>query len=258
MTSPIIEIDNLVTIICEQIIHQDLSLTIQPQSITVIVGDSGCGKTTLLREMIGLLKPKSGSLKVLGIDLLHADSEAMQTIRTRIGVMFQQGALYSALTVAENIAFPLKKFTQLKSQMLLELAEQKAWMCGLAADALSRYPAELSGGMLKRAAVARAIALDPEILFLDEPTAGLDPNGAAEMDELIRSLRDHLGLTVIMVTHDLDTMYDISDRVIYLSNKKVLAEGPVRSLASSESYPELAKYFRGVRGRRYLNYDLTR
>ena len=258
MSQPIIEIMNLVTVLSEQIIHQGLSLSIHPQTITVIVGDSGCGKTTLLREMIGLLKPQSGSLKVLGIDLLSADLETMQTIRTRIGVMFQQGALYSALTVAENIAFPLRKFTQLNTLMIAELAQQKALMCGLATDALSRYPAELSGGMLKRVAVARAIALDPEILFLDEPTAGLDPNGAAEMDELIRSLRDHLGLTVIMVTHDLDTMYHISDKVIYLSNKKVLAEGPVRTLASAESYPELVKYFRGVRGQRFMNYDLSR
>jgi phospholipid/cholesterol/gamma-HCH transport system ATP-binding protein len=230
---PMIEITGLGVTLDENVILSGADLTIYRNEILAIVGGSGSGKTTFLRAIL-MLNHAEGSIKIDGKELLNGSYNDRNKIRHRWGVMFQHGALFSSLTVLENVAYPLQEFSGLDDKTIEEIAKLKIAMVGLESAAAYNYPEELSGGMLKRAAIARAIAMDPEILFLDEPTAGLDPHGASGIDDLILSLKQSLGLTVIMVTHDLDTIWHVSDRVAFLGDKKVLAVAPIEELMASK------------------------
>ena len=233
----------------EQVVHDGLDLEVRRGEILGVVGGSGTGKSVLMRSIIGLQVPDEGEIEVFGEPILGRDEAETVDLRKRWGVLFQGGALFSTLTVAENVQVPLKEFyPDLDQQLLNEIAGYKVVMTGLPADAGPKYPAELSGGMRKRAGLARALALDPELLFLDEPTAGLDPIGAARFDELTKSLRDTLGLTVFLITHDLDTLYAICDRVAVLADKKVIAVGTIPELLALD-HPWIEEYFKGPRGR---------
>lgn len=243
----IIEIKDLKNFLGESWVHKDLNLQIYKGEIIAIIGGSGCGKTTLLRSMLMLLKPKSGSIKIFDTDITHCSSSQALQIQKRWGVLFQNGALFSSLTLLENVLYPLKEFATLPTSSETDIALLKILLVGLEAEAAAKYPAELSGGMQKRAALARSIALDPEVLFLDEPTTGLDPSSAGELDNLILKLRDSLGLTIIMVTHDLDTLWTVPDRVIFLGEGKVLADAPMERLVQAE-HPLIRDYFSGPRG----------
>lgn len=233
----------------EQVVHEDLDLDVQRGEILGVVGGSGTGKSVLMRSIIGLQRPEAGDIEVFGEPMVdHEESEA-EAIRRRWGVLFQGGALFSTLTVAENVEVPLREFyPQLDEQLLDEIASYKIVMSGLPADAAPKYPSELSGGMRKRAGLARSLALDPELLFLDEPTAGLDPIAAAAFDELIRNLQRTLDLTVFLITHDLDTLYAICDRVAVLADHKVIAVGTIPELLALD-HPWIQEYFNGPRGR---------
>ncbi len=244
----IIEARDIRTYFGEVCIHDGIDLEVQRGETFALVGGSGSGKTTLLREINMLTRPSSGSLRVFGIDVLSLPENRLDQLRRRIGVMFQQGALFSALTVLENVALVLNEHTDLSRDLVKQLALLKVALAGLPASAAFKYPRELSGGMLKRAAVARALALDPEILFLDEPTAGLDPHSASAFDELVMQLKESLELTVVLVTHDLDTLWRVTDRVAFLAQKKVVALAPIAEL-SAHPHPEVRAYFAGPRGR---------
>jgi phospholipid/cholesterol/gamma-HCH transport system ATP-binding protein len=220
-TQPVIRVRDLVNRFGSQIIHEGLSLDVMPSEILGIVGGSGSGKSVLLRTIIGLNKPASGSVEVFGQDVWHLSSEELQALEKRWGVLFQDGALFSSLTVVENLQLALRESLGMPDELSREIAISKIGLVGLPFDAADKYPAELSGGMRKRAALARAIVLDPELLFLDEPTSGLDPQAADAFDRLIKNLWAALGLTVFMVTHDLDTAFTICDRVAVLVGKKV-------------------------------------
>jgi len=248
MTQPVIEICDVHTRFGEIVVHAGVNLTINAGEIIALIGGSGTGKSTLLREIILLEKPIAGSIKVFGQEVLHLTEKQSLWLRRNCGVMFQNGALFSSLTVAENIAVPLQEHTRLSQRLIREIAMVKIALVGLPGDAADKYPAQLSGGMIKRAAVARALALDPDILFLDEPTAGLDPIGANALDELILRLKDLLGLTVVFVTHDLDSLWKVTDRVAVLADKRVLAAAPIPELLEIQ-HPWLQSYFRGPRGR---------
>lgn len=233
----------------EQAVHEDLSLTVKRGEILGVVGGSGSGKSVLMRSIIGLQIPDAGHIEVLGQSITDAEGDEDIDIRSRWGVLFQGGALFSTLTVAENVEVPLKQFyPELSVDLRHEIARYKVRLSGLPEDATSKYPAELSGGMKKRAALARALALDPELLFLDEPTAGLDPIGAAGFDRLTRELTDTLGLTVFLITHDLDTLHAICDRVAVLADGKVAAIGTIPELLATD-HPWIQEYFGGPRGR---------
>ncbi len=212
------------------------------------VGGSGAGKSVLLRTIIGLLPKRQGTIEVFGTDLAALGERERRTIEQRWGVLFQQGALFSSLTALQNVQFPIREYLDLSPRLTEEIALAKLEMVGLSADVRGKYPAELSGGMIKRVALARALALDPDIVFLDEPTSGLDPIGAAEFDELIRTLQGTLGLSVFMVTHDLDSLHAVCDRIAVLSEGRVIASGPIETMLASE-HPWLKSYFRGKRGR---------
>jgi len=212
------------------------------------VGGSGAGKSVLMRTIIGLLPKRQGTIEVFGTDLAALGERQRRTIEQRWGVLFQQGALFSSLTALQNVQFPIREYLDLSPRMTEEIALAKLEMVGLSADVRGKYPAELSGGMIKRVALARALALDPDIVFLDEPTSGLDPIGAAEFDELIRTLQRTLGLSVFMVTHDLDSLHAVCDRIAVLSEGRVIASGPIETMLASE-HPWLKSYFRGKRGR---------
>jgi phospholipid/cholesterol/gamma-HCH transport system ATP-binding protein len=212
------------------------------------VGGSGAGKSVLMRTIIGLLPKRQGTIEVFGADLAALGERERRTIEQRWGVLFQQGALFSSLTALQNVQFPIREYLDLSPRLTEEIALAKLEMVGLSADVRSKYPAELSGGMIKRVALARALALDPDIVFLDEPTSGLDPIGAAEFDELIRTLQRTLGLSVFMVTHDLDSLHAVCDRIAVLSEGRVIASGPIETMLASE-HPWLKSYFRGKRGR---------
>lgn len=231
-----------------QVVHNDLDLDIRRGEVLGVVGGSGTGKSVLLRSIVGLLRPAAGSIKVFGESLLEARPERRSQLERRFGVLFQRGALFSSLTVIENIALPLIEHAGLSRRDAECLARVKVALAGLPASAGDKYPDSLSGGMVKRAALARAIALDPEILFLDEPTAGLDPIGAAAFDQLILTLRDALGLSVFLVTHDLDTLYSICDRVAVLSQKKVLVADRLPVVEATDD-AWIREYFHGPRGR---------
>jgi phospholipid/cholesterol/gamma-HCH transport system ATP-binding protein len=231
-----------------QVVHEDLDLKVRRGEILGVVGGSGSGKSVLMRSIIGLQIPDEGRIEVFGEDVLHRESDEIGP-RNRWGVLFQGGALFSTLTVGENVEVPLKQFyPELDPELMHEIARYKVVLSGLPADAASKYPSELSGGMRKRAGLARALALDPQLLFLDEPTAGLDPIGAAKFDELTRDLTDTLGLTVFLITHDLDTLYAICDRVAVLADGKVIAVGTIPELLERD-HPWIQEYFNGPRSR---------
>ena len=233
----------------EQVVHDGLDLEVRRGEIYGVVGGSGTGKSVLMRSIIGLQKPQAGDVHVLGEPTVDRDETEMVYLSKRWGVLFQGGALFSTLTVAENVQVPLREFYKaLPPSLLDEIAAYKVVMTGLPADAGPKYPSQLSGGMKKRAGLARALALDPEVLFLDEPTAGLDPIGAAAFDDLIKSLQKTLGLTVFLITHDLDTLYAICDRVAVLADHKVIAVGTIDELLATD-HPWIQDYFRGPRGR---------
>jgi phospholipid/cholesterol/gamma-HCH transport system ATP-binding protein len=245
---PVIEISQVSTRFGEHIVHQEINLAVQRAEIFALIGGSGSGKSTLLREMILLQRPDSGTIRVLGVDLNNLEPAAALALRQRWGVMFQHGGLFGALTVKENIGLPLREHTGLDDQLIDQIAEWKLAMSGLAAEVGALYPTELSGGMLKRASLARALALDPELLFLDEPTAGLDPESAGEVDQLVRKLRDLFGLTIVMITHDLDLLWQLADRVAVLADGRVQGIGSMLELSSSDN-PAIQKFFNGPRGR---------
>ncbi len=244
----VIEVRNLTNRFGEQLVHDRLNLDVYRGEILAVIGGSGSGKSVLLRSIVGLQTPASGNVRVLGEDLLKLAPEQRPRVERRFGVLFQQGALFSSLTVVENIAVPLIENAGLNRPDAEQLARVKIALAGLPADAGGKYPAALSGGMVKRTSLARALALDPDILFLDEPTSGLDPLGAGEFDQLILTLRNALGLTVFLVTHDLDTLYAICDRVAVLSAKRVLAAGRLDVVAAIDD-PWVQAYFHGPRGR---------
>ena len=230
------------------VVHDGVTLAVERGEVFALAGASGCGKSTLLREMILLQRPDGGSIRVLGTDLEGLDEERALALRRRWGVMFERGGLFSSLTVAENVELPLREHTRLSERLVSELAALKIALAGLPADAARKYPAELSGGMRKRAALARALALDPELLFLDEPTAGLDPLSAGGFDELVRRLKELLGLTLLIVTHDLDFLWRVADRVAFLVAGRVVGIGTMEDLSHSEE-PLVREYFHGPRGR---------
>ncbi len=233
----------------EQIVHEDLDLDVRRGEILGVVGGSGTGKSVLMRSIIGLQRPAAGDIQVLGENLLDNDTAGDQEVRRRWGVLFQGGALFSTLTVAENVQVPLREFYPGMSKSLLdEIARTKVHLSGLSADAGCKYPAELSGGMKKRAGLARALAMDPELLFLDEPTAGLDPIGAAKFDRLTKELKETLGLTVFLITHDLDSLYAICDRVAVIADRQVIGIGKIDELLAMD-HPWIQDYFTGPRGR---------
>ena len=245
----VIEVVGLRNSFGEQVVHDGLDLDVRRGEILGVVGGSGTGKSVLMRSMIGLQVPDAGEVRVLGEPMLGRDEGELQPVRKRWGILFQGAALFSTLTVAENVQVPLREFyPRLSEKLLNEIAAYKIVMVGLSPDAGPKYPAELSGGMKKRAGIARALALDPELLFLDEPTAGLDPIGAAAFDQLIVELRERLGLTVFLITHDLDTLYAICDRVAVLADQKVIAVGTIPELLALD-HEWIQEYFRGPRGR---------
>ncbi|HNE00617.1 MAG TPA: ATP-binding cassette domain-containing protein [Plasticicumulans sp.] len=245
---PVIEIRGLGTRFGAQVVHEDLELTVRRGEIVGLVGGSGSGKTTLLREVALLDAPSAGSVRLFGAETVGLDESEAFALRRRFGMMFQHGALFSSLTVRENVAVPLHEHTTLPEAEIDRLAELKVVLAGLPPGSGDKYPSQLSGGMIKRAGVARALALDPDLLFLDEPTAGLDPVGAAALDELVLELRAALGLTVLIVTHDLDTLWRITDRVAFLGERRVLACEPIESL-SRRPHPLIRQYFCGPRAR---------
>lgn len=242
----VIDVQHVATRFGSQVVHSDITFSVQRAEVFALIGGSGSGKSTLLREMILLHKPDAGALEVLGVDLLNLDAAQATALRRRWGVVFQHGGLFAALTVLENVALPLQEHTTLSPALINELAAWKLDMAGLPLEASGRYPSELSGGMLKRASLARALALDPQLLFLDEPTAGLDPISAAGVDALVLSLRDRFGLTVVMVTHDLDSLWQVADRVAVLADGRVAGLGSMQALAQSE-HASVKAYFNGPR-----------
>jgi phospholipid/cholesterol/gamma-HCH transport system ATP-binding protein len=242
MTAPIIEVNNVVTRLSGALIHNGVSLSVARGEVAALIGGSGTGKSVLLKEIIGLIRPQSGGIKLFGEDVWSASEAQLMAMRQRFGVLFQDGALFSSLTVEQNVAAPLREHTTLTPRECQELARLKISLVGLPASACEKMPSELSGGMRKRAALARALALDPELLFLDEPTSGLDPISARAFDRLIRLLSDSLGLTVFLVTHDLDTLLAMVDRIIVMANGKVLGQGSVDDLKKIDD-PWLRDYF---------------
>lgn len=244
-----IEIEGLRNEFGNQVVHEDLSLRVQRGEILGVVGGSGSGKSVLMRSIIGLQIPAAGEVRVFGKNTIGAEPDEEAAVRSRWGVLFQGGALFSTLTVAENIEVPLKQFyPELSAELRHEIARYKVRMSGLPEDAAAKYPSQLSGGMRKRAGLARALALDPELLFLDEPTAGLDPVSAAAFDGLILQLRESLGLTLVMVTHDLDSLWRVTDRVAFLAEKRIVALDSMEALSRS-THPAIVEYFQGPRGR---------
>jgi phospholipid/cholesterol/gamma-HCH transport system ATP-binding protein len=243
---PVIRVRDLVVGFRGKTILNHLDLDVYRGEVLGFVGGSGAGKSVLLRTIIGLVPKETGKIEVLGADLDAVSEEELQAIERRWGILFQQGALYSSLNVRQNIQFPIREYLDLSERLLEEIAVAKLEMVGLSPDVQEKYPSELSGGMTKRVALARALALDPEIVFLDEPTSGLDPIGAGEFDELIRTLQRTLGLTVFMVTHDLDSLHEICDRIAVLVDGKVILTGPMEVMLRSE-HPWLKAYFRGKR-----------
>ncbi len=244
----LIEVRGLLSQFGDRTIHENLDLDVERGEVLGVVGGSGTGKTVLLNTIIGLKEPEGGTISILGHDRAALTKEQEADVERRTGILFQQGALFSSLTVLDNVASPLVEHTHLSRDVIRELAEMKIAMVGLKPESHHLKPAELSGGMRKRVGLARALALDPELLFLDEPTAGLDPIGAAAFDDLIRQLSDDLGLTVFMITHDLDSLYAITDKVAVLADKHVVAKAPVRELEHSD-HPWIREYFLGPRGR---------
>jgi len=244
----VIQVQGLVNRFGKQAVHVNLDLDIRRGEILGVVGGSGTGKSVLLRSIVGLRRPNAGSVKVFGENLLNLSATRRSEVERRFGVLFQRGALFTSLNLQENVALPLIEHIGLKRADAEHLARQKLALAGLPPEAACKFPDELSGGMVKRAALARALALDPEVLFLDEPTAGLDPIGAAAFDQLILTLRDALGFSVFLVTHDLDTLYTICDRVAVLAQKRVLVVDTLEKVAATDD-EWIREYFHGPRGR---------
>ena len=245
----VVEVKDLVTVLGGKMIHKGINLSVNKGEIYAIVGGSGSGKTVLLRELIMLLKPIKGTIKVLGYDLSDLSPRDIRELRSRWGVLFQFGGLISSLTVSQNVALPLLEFTRIPRNLIDELVSIKLKLANFPLDFACAFPSEISGGMKKRAALARALALDPEILFLDEPTSGLDPVASAYFDRTIKELRDLLGLTVVLVTHDLDTIESIVDRMVVLLEGEVLVEGTPQEVARFP-HPWIQDYFFGRKGDR--------
>ena len=246
---PVIRVRGLVNRFGSQVVHDGLDLEVRRGEILGVVGGSGSGKSVLMRSIIGLRRPDAGEIEVLGIDALDAGDTQRRQIEQHSGVLFQDGALFSSLTVGENVQVPLKEYhPHLPETLLYELALLKVKLSGLPAEAINKLPAQLSGGMRKRAGLARALAMDPPLLFLDEPTAGLDPIGAAAFDHLVRTLQQALGLTVFLITHDLDTLYAICDRVAVLADRRVIACAPLAEVERLD-HPWVQEYFHGPRAR---------
>ncbi|MDR3495101.1 MAG: ABC transporter ATP-binding protein [Ancalomicrobiaceae bacterium] len=248
---PIITVRGLTVGFGAQTVLDGLDLDVYRGEILGVVGGSGTGKSVLMRSILGLNRKRSGRVTVHGYDLDEVDSRVRHRIERAWGVLFQNGALFSSLTVKQNIQVPMREHMQLSDRLMDDLARLKIEMVGLQSDAADKFPAELSGGMVKRASLARALSLDPAIVFLDEPTSGLDPIGAGQFDQLIAKLRDTLGLTVFMVTHDLDSLLTVCDRVAVLSSGKVLTEGPLAQVLAFD-HPWIQAYFHGARGRAAL------
>jgi phospholipid/cholesterol/gamma-HCH transport system ATP-binding protein len=244
----VIKVRDLVVGFRDRNVLNQVNLDVYRGEILGFVGGSGSGKSVLMRTMIGLLPRREGSIEIFGVDMLNASEEERTAIERRWGVLFQQGALFSSLSVAENLQFPMREYLDLPQRLLDELVVAKLEMVGLHADVRDKFPSELSGGMTKRVALARALALDPEIVFLDEPTSGLDPIGAQDFDMLIATLQRTLGLTVFMVTHDLDSLANVCNRIAALGEGKVLAAGPMDVMLATE-HPWLRSYFHGPRAR---------
>lgn len=245
---PVINVENVKLSLAGQWIHCGINLRLQQGEIIAIVGGSGSGKSMLLREILALVTPTSGNIKVFGKNLNKISSRELLKLQCRWGVLFQQSALFTSLNVIENISFPLQEHTLLDQTTIKDLALIKLLAVGLPIESATKYPAELSGGMLKRTALARALVMDPELLLLDEPTAGLDPQGSEEFDALVLNLRNILGLTIVMVTHDLDTLWQIADKVAFLSEGRVLEFAPMAKLIQSKQ-AAIATFFQGPRGR---------
>ncbi len=247
-TTPAIRVRDLTVGFGDQIVLDHLSLDVRRGEILGVVGASGGGKTVLMRTIIGLLPKRGGSITILDVDRDRVQPEAMRLIERRWGILFQQGALFSSLTVRQNVEFPMREYLNISDGLRREVAVAKLKMVGLTASDAEKFPAELSGGMTKRVALARALALDPEIVFLDEPTSGLDPIAAGDFDALIKTLQQTLGLTVFMVTHDLDSLNTVCDRIVALADGKIVAEGPMSAMLACE-HPWVKSYFQGKRAR---------
>lgn len=246
MTAPIVAIKDMGNCLGGQWVHKHLNFVVEPQTCVAIVGGSGSGKTTLLRTILMLQPPTEGSLKLFGQEAINCSPDTASNIRKRWGVLFQQSALFSSLTVLENVMYPLQEFTKLDQQACAEIALLKLVMAGLPVDAADRYPSELSGGMKKRAALARALARDPELLILDEPSSGLDPKSASDFDELIIKLKRSLQLTIIMVSHDPASLWSVADRVAFVGDGRVLAMEPMAELVKRR-HPKIQEYFSSPR-----------
>jgi phospholipid/cholesterol/gamma-HCH transport system ATP-binding protein len=238
----VLSVDSIVTRLGGQVVHEGISFDVRRGEVVALIGGSGSGKSVLLREIIGLMRPTSGRIELLGTDVWQAGPEAMNELRRHFGVLFQDGALFSSLTLAENVAVPFVEHTDLPKDVIAPLVGFKLAMVGLHPDAATKFPAQLSGGMRKRAGLARALALEPDLLFLDEPTSGLDPVGAREFYQLLRALADNLGLTVLFLTHDLDMLVSIADRVVALSDGRLIADGTVSAVRKMDD-PWLKQYF---------------
>ena len=245
---PVIEVHKVSTRFGDHVVHTDVSLNINRGEIFALIGGSGSGKSTLLREMILLQSPNEGTITVLGTDLKSLDEAQALALRQRWGVMFQHGGLFGSLTVLENVGLPLREHTALDDALIDDIAAWKIAMTGLKPEVGAQYPSELSGGMMKRASLARAMALDPELLFLDEPTAGLDPDSAGGVDELVKKLRDLFGLTIIIITHDLDLLWQVTDRIAVLGAGTVQGMGSMAELSRMDN-PAIRPFFDGARGR---------
>jgi len=245
---PAIAVRGLVNAFGTQVVHEGLDLDVRRGEVLGVVGGSGSGKSVLMRSILGLRRPQAGSVRVFGVDALSRVAADRHAVERHTGVLFQGGALFSSLSVLENIALPMQEQLELDPDLLHALCWMKMRLAGLPSDAGHKLPAQLSGGMRKRAGLARALALDPPLLLLDEPTAGLDPVGAAAFDELLRSLKQALGLTVFLITHDLDTLYAVCDRVAVLAERRVLACAPLAEIERLE-HPWVRQYFHGPRGR---------
>jgi len=251
LSEPIIEVRGLWSQFGRQVVHRDLNLTVYRGEIISLVGGSGSGKTVLMRQILGLEKPARGEVSVFGRTLGVGDREELRGLRQRWGVLFQEGALFSALSVYENVALPLREMNTLDEDMIRELVLMKLAMVSIEARHADKMPAELSGGMVKRVALARALALEPELLFLDEPTAGLDPDRSESFVQLLQGLHRELHLTVVMITHDLETLVALSDRLAALAEQRIVAVGSVREVVAS-GHPFIRNFFQGERGRRAL------
>jgi len=238
----LLEIKDVSNVLGGTLIHEHLNLEVKKGTIMAIIGSSGAGKTTLLQNLLMLLKPTQGSIHMFGEDIVSCSEKVAQQVRQRFGVMFQQCALFSNLTVLENILFPIKQFSRLDSDFAKSLGMLNIRLAGLPESAAHKYPSELSGGMLKRAAAARAIALDPELLLLDEPTSGLDPKSTVDFDDLIMQLRDMLGLTIVMITHDVHSLFHVANQVAFLGEKQVLACGTLKEVKQNP-HPLIQSYF---------------